>query len=99
MVTTEIQHAQGLLFSEPAWSETGVWCELAEGIDPAEWAYLCRYLGSLTPGQFKAARKKLFANPDSLANRFKRLFSFQDHQVEGVPPVCLGPEGLPRQAY
>ncbi len=27
---------QPLLFSEPSYSETAVWCELSEGIDPAD---------------------------------------------------------------
>ena len=30
---------QGLLFSEPSIAETGVWCTLNPGIDPAEWAF------------------------------------------------------------
>mgnify|MGYP001554215649 CR=1 FL=1 len=34
--------SQGLLFSEPSIAETGVWCELSTGIDPAEWESLCR---------------------------------------------------------
>ena len=40
--------SQGLLFSEPAIAETCVWCELSEGINPAEWANLCRHIGTLT---------------------------------------------------
>jgi hypothetical protein len=35
--------SQALLFSEPSIAETCVWCELSEGIDPAEWAVVCRY--------------------------------------------------------
>ena len=30
----------GLLVSEPSIAETAVWCILAKGIDPSEWAYL-----------------------------------------------------------
>ena len=36
--------SQGLLFSELSIAETGVWCTLNDGIDPAEWAGLCRNL-------------------------------------------------------
>ena len=35
--------SQGLLFSEPSIAETGVWCNLADGIDPAEWAISVHY--------------------------------------------------------
>lgn len=107
---------QGLLFSEPAYSETGVWCQLADGIDPGQWAGACRYLGSLTPDQFQQARKTLFPaktakkpsllshiqtfapftskNPDSLISRLKRVFSFNQAEVDHLPLVSIGPEGL-----
>lgn len=58
--------SQGLLFSEPSIAETGVWCTLNVGIDPAEWAGLCRILGKLPPCQFQAVKSKLSADPDSL---------------------------------
>ena len=44
--------SQGLIFSEPSIAETGVWCHLRDGIDPADWAFLCRYLGNLSPCKF-----------------------------------------------
>lgn len=55
--------SQGLLFSEPAIAETGLWCELADGVDPAWWAHLCRYIGNLTPEQFKKAKKTALSRP------------------------------------
>ena len=97
---------QGLLFSEPAYSETGVWCQLADGIDPAQWAGLCRKIGQLTPDQFQEAQNKLFPpkpshfapftsrNPDSLFSRLKRVFTFNQAEVSHLPLVCVGPEGL-----
>lgn len=88
---------QGVLFSEPTYSETGVWCELAAGLDPADWAVLCRRLGALAPADFQRIQKMVMPDPDSLKNRFKRLFTFDDEQVADVPLVCLGPEGLRRQ--
>jgi hypothetical protein len=46
-------------------TETGLWCELADGLDPARWARLCHCLGNLTPKEFKKAEKRLYPNPDS----------------------------------
>jgi hypothetical protein len=45
--------SQGLLFSEPSIAETSVWCTLSEGIDPAQWAGLCCYIGNLSPEKFE----------------------------------------------
>ena len=84
--------SQGLLFAEPAIAETGLWCELADGIDPARWAHLCRYLGNLTPEQFKKAEKRLYTDPDSVKNRLKRIFFFDQHECDGLPLVCVGQE-------
>ncbi|NLT12365.1 MAG: hypothetical protein GXY06_08150 [Clostridiaceae bacterium] len=61
--------SQCILFAEPNYSETGVWCELSPGIDPTEWAYLCRHIGSMTPKQFRKAQKKVYGNPDSIVSR------------------------------
>ena len=81
--------SQGLLFAEPAIAETGLWCELSDGIDPERWAKLCKYLGSLSPKQFKAAEKRIFRSPDSLKSRFKRVFCFDQAECYGLPLVCL----------
>ena len=86
--------SQGLLFAEPAIVETGLWCELADGIDPARWAHLCRYLGNLTPEQFRRAEKRLYGNPDSLKSRLKRLFCFGQQECDGLPLVCMGSKKL-----
>ncbi len=66
--------SQSVLFAEPNYSETGVWCELSPGIDPAEWAHLCRHISRLTPKQFRNAQKKVYGSPDSLFNRLRRIF-------------------------
>ncbi len=92
-------NTQPLLFSEPSIAETGVWCSLADGIDPAEWAYLCRYLGSLRPDQFQRAKEKLapasldrsaksLGSPDSLFSRLKRVFCFDQAEFSHLPLVC-----------
>ena len=94
MVTTQIKTTQALLFSEPLYTETGVWCELSVGLDPVEWASVCRILGTLSPREFRRVKRKLLPNPDSLINRFKRLFSFEEWEVDGVPVVSLSHDGL-----
>ena len=94
MMTTQTRQSQALLFSEPLYTETGVWCELSNGLDPKEWASLCRYIGTLSPKEFRKVKKKIYPNPDSLWNRFKRVFSFEEWETAGVPIVCLGPAGM-----
>ena len=82
--------SQGLLFAEPAIAETGLWCELSDGIDPERWARLCKCLGNSSPKQFEKTEKCLFLCPDSLKSRFKRLFCFDQADCEGIPLVQLG---------
>ena len=94
MPTQTKQPCQGLLFSEPSIAETGVWCELSDGIDPAEWAHICRYIGKLTPHQFKSVKKKLLPNPDYLISRLKRLFYFNSGSLVGIPFLSVGPSGI-----
>jgi hypothetical protein len=50
---------QELLFSEPSIAETGVWCNLSEGIDPADWAILCRYIGTLSQKDFVQLKSRI----------------------------------------
>ena len=54
--------SQVLLFSEPSIAETCVWCELSRGIDPAEWAALCRHLGTLDTEEFARVRRTIIPN-------------------------------------
>lgn len=104
-------NTQPLLFSEPAIAETGVWCTLTEGIDPAEWANVCRKIGQLSPERFQKTKNRLSPqkpshfrtfipftanNPDSLISRLKRVFCFDQSEVAHLPLVCFGPEGLNR---
>jgi hypothetical protein len=90
MSLTKIEESQGLLFSEPDIAETGVWCELSEGIDPENWAYICRYLGKLSPCEFKKAQKRVFGSQDSVFSRLKRLFWFEQGEYEGIEVVKVG---------
>ncbi len=90
MIATEKNKSQGLLFSEPSYSETGVWCSLNEGIDPKEWARVCRFIGNLSPREFWIVRNKVVGSPNSLKNRVKRVFCFEQEDFEGFPLVKVG---------
>jgi len=81
--------SQGLLFSEPSIAETCVWCELSEGIDPAEWANLCRYIGKLNPQDFECIRKQILPEPDITRNRPKNSSA-----IANIPLVSIGPSGI-----
>jgi len=81
---------QGLLFSEPSIAETGVWCSLSEGIDPAEWAMLCRYIGTLSPKKFEQLKNKIMPNPDTL----KSKHCYHTDSLVGIPLLSIGPSGI-----
>ena len=55
-----MNNTQPLLFNVPSLAETAVWCTLTDGIDPAQWAGICRKIGQLSPEQFQEAINKLF---------------------------------------
>lgn len=86
--------SQGLLFSEPSIAETGVWCTLNPGIDPSEWASLCRFLGNLCPNEFKKVKNRVMSSPDSLGSRFKRMFDLSHINMVEVPILSIGPSGI-----
>ena len=88
-MATQIK-SQGLLFSEPSIAETGVWCELADGIDPGEWASLYRYIGGLRPKEFGKVKRKVVGRPNSLLGRLKRVFCFEQEEFDSFPLVKVG---------
>lgn len=75
--------AQGLLFSEPSISETGVWCSLSDGIDPAQWANFCRFVGSRSPREF-----------DAIVQMVRGMEGRQVGRSVRVPLVSVGPSGI-----
>lgn len=95
-----MNNAQPLLFDIPTIAETGVWCQLADGIDPAEWAGLCREIGQMSPKQFANVQENIsgtpnsvsIPNPDSLISRLKRVFTFNQAEVMRFPLVSIGPD-------
>lgn len=94
MITQTKTPKQGLLFSEPTIAETGIWCELNPDIEPEEWASLCRYIGNLSPKEFKKCKKTILPSPDSLKSRLKRLFKFNGSSLIGIPILSVGPSGI-----
>jgi hypothetical protein len=81
---------QGLLFSEPSIAETGVWCTLSDGIDPAQWAMVCRHIGSLSPKAFEQVKGKILQKPDFT----KRNFSYCNETFVDIPIISIGPSGV-----
>lgn len=76
--------------TNPLIAETGVWCEISDDIDPAEWAYLCRYIGNLSQKEFKKTQKRVFGSSNSIFSRLKRVFCFEQEECEGIELVELG---------
>ena len=85
--------SQGLLFSEPSIAETCVWCELSEDIDPAAWANLCRYIGTLSLKEFEYVRRKILPKSISVESKPKRICQRSDNWVK-IPLVSVGPSGI-----
>jgi hypothetical protein len=82
--------SQELLFSERSIAETCVWCTLSEGIDPAQWARLCRYIGNLSLQEFEQLKSKIMPKTDFI----KRNFSYCKEAFVDIPLVSIGPSGM-----
>jgi hypothetical protein len=85
--------SQGLLFSEPSIAETCVWCELSEGIDPAEWANLCRYIGTLTIKEFECMKREILSKPGEAKSKSQKIFHRSGDLVK-IPLITMGPSGI-----
>jgi hypothetical protein len=85
--------SQGLLFSEASIAETCVWCELSEGIDPGEWASLCRYIGTLTIKEFKCVKRKILSNHSDIKSKSQKISHHSEDSVK-IPIVSIGPSGI-----
>ena len=88
-------HSQRLLFNEPAIAKTGVWCELENGVDPAEWSSLCKRIGSLRVHEFGRVRKALESESKNSCGGvlagIRRLMSLKVENNTGSPIVSIGP--------
>jgi hypothetical protein len=81
--------SQGLLFSEPSVAETGVWCALSDGIDPAQWARLCRYIGTRKRDEFEHIFDTTMA-----ASQIRKKQHFCPKKESPMPLVSIGPSGI-----
>ena len=83
-------------FNELDGVEYSVWCDVSAGIDPTQWASLCRWLGHLEPGQFndllrQLRRRRLIAGAKRLATAILGAAVPTDPQT---PLISVGPSGL-----
>jgi len=86
-----LMSSQGLLFSEPSVSETGVWCTLSEEIDPAQWAGVCRQIGQFGLLKFQLLRQLLRASESSQTLPLPA----QGRKPYVQPPlISVGPSGI-----
>ncbi|MCP4712689.1 MAG: hypothetical protein GY869_29025 [Planctomycetes bacterium] len=96
----------GMVYNELAAGEFSVWSHLNPGIDPGQWAKLCRTIGGLSPREFTSLA--------ALVQGHRCLKQALKQQVEGMlgldsgvgelskskvgggkkPLVSMGPSGL-----
>lgn len=84
------------VFNELHGVDYGVWCNVTDGIDPVQWASLCRWLGRLPIGEFdhvlyRLRRDRLRAGARRLA---KAIMGTPDPDDDSPPVISLGPSGL-----
>ena len=84
------------VFNELGAAEYGVWCNVAAGTDPVQWASVCRWLGHLPTAEFedvlrRLRRHRLRAGARRLANAIMGSAETTD---ELRPVISVGPSGL-----
>jgi hypothetical protein len=82
-------------FNEMGNSEYAVWCKVTPGIDPAQWALLCRLLGRLTPREFtKIYRKTRLRRMGKLLLQLQEMDLRENSSpADKLPVVSIGPSG------
>lgn len=90
--------SQSQIFNDSASVEIAVWCRLNPGIDPSQWASLCRLLGNLNPRQFDEIYSRIRSRRHRLKSALKRhivgLLGFDVEVTGNIPLVSTGPSGL-----
>jgi len=86
-MSIQTKRPQEFLFSEPSIAETGVWCSLADGVDPGEWANICRYIGKLGVREFREV-------VELVKGKEKSDMVFGGRAGTGMPLVSIGPSGV-----
>ena len=87
------------IFSELSDSQTAVWCQLSPGIDPDQWAFICRCLGSLTPQEFSEISRRLQMSHEGVKKALKEhvrglLGLNMPPNPSDIPIVSTGPSGI-----
>jgi hypothetical protein len=82
-------YSQGFLFAEPSISDVAVWTQLRDGIDPADWAFLCRCLGNLEPQQLYGVLSQVKGR-----RRSHQTPKLNLNDKAGIPLVSIGCSGL-----
>ncbi len=87
------------VFNEFADSQTAVWCQLSPGIDPDQWAFICRCLGSLPPQQFLDVSSQLQMSHKNVKKALKEhvrglLGLNSTANTSDIPIVSTGPSGI-----
>ena len=72
--------SKGRITNDLGVEEVAVWSKLSPGISPAEWAGLCRQIGSLSPGEFSTIVSLVKAH-QSLKNTVKRQVSIVNREA------------------
>ena len=80
-------------FNELSHCKIAVWCELSPGIDPAQWASLCRSLARLSPATFRSLAQR-FSKKNLLTSPRNFLDSSPAETADPLPLVSLGPSGV-----
>ena len=89
-------------FNELVAGDFSVWSNLRPGIDPGQWANLCRKLASLSPGEFSTIDALVGAHRSlkkSLKMRMESMLGAAEEQSGGggqvrgreIPLVSIGP--------
>ena len=90
--------SKGRIFNEFSAGEIAIWCRLNPGIDPSQWACLCRLLGSLSPSQFNEIYVRTRPARNRIKSAVKRhvvgLLGFDGEVTGEIPLVSTGPSGL-----
>ncbi|MCF7957576.1 MAG: hypothetical protein K9M57_03915 [Phycisphaerae bacterium] len=70
------------IFGELSEAQMAVWCRLSPGIDPDQWAFICRCLGRLTPQEFSLASRRIKMPHNGVKNHFST--SKSPFKMEGM---------------
>ncbi len=84
------------VFNELHGVDYGVWCNVTDGIDPVQWASLCRWLGCLRTDEFDEVLRRLRRHRLRAAARrlTKAIMGSPESADESRPVVSVGPSGL-----